>query len=195
MRNFYKDIITNLYIYCGNRQAEKMTDDELKTLLDGLCRLSKVYEYIPEQSQQEIILTCLITDKEYQNINVRLVSKWFEQNGKKYFKEAAHKEIETPEDYKPLEGEERDKMIAEYLEAISKATTNFAQAHIKGSGSKLKENLEQNNIIEPEDVKQERLKAIELKKRYKEENYLPGGNCKESWLPYDEWLKKQGAIN
>jgi hypothetical protein len=32
-------------------------------------------------------------------------------------------------------------------------------------------------------------KRLQLK--YREENYLPDGNCKESWLPFDEYLKKQ----
>jgi len=147
MREFFKHCLLNLYVYCGNRQAEKMTEDEIKFLLDALERMSKLYSYIPEDRQKEIINNCLLTDKEYQNINVRTVAKWLELNGKHYFKEVAHEQSED-KDWKPLEGEAREKRIQEYLQAIASTTTAFTSAmdegH-KGSGTRLRENIEKNS--------------------------------------------------
>lgn len=142
MRQFFKECLYNLYAYCGNRQAEKMTDDEIKFLLDALERISKLYHYIPEERQKEIIMNCLLTDKEYQNINVRTVAKWLELNGKQYFKEEAHQPVEG--NAKPLEGAEREKWIETYLKAIASVTTNFTEGLEQngGSGTRLRENIE-----------------------------------------------------
>lgn len=148
MREFFRECLFNLYVYCGNRQAEKMSDDEIKLLLDALERMSKLYNYIPEERQKEIIQNCLLTDKEYQNINVRTVSKWLELNGKQYFKEEAHQE--TKQEGEPLTGEAREKRIAEYLQAIASTTQSFTSAmdgHQKGSGSRLRDNIEQSTGI------------------------------------------------
>lgn len=145
MREFFKECVLNLYSYCGNRQAEKMTDEELKFLYDSLERISKLYSYIPEERQKEIIMNCLLTDKEYQNINVRTVAKWLELNGKHYHKEQAHQTIES--NARPLEGEERAKWIETYLQAIASVTTNFTDGlEQKGNGARLREQLESSGI-------------------------------------------------
>ena len=145
MREFFKQTILNLYVYAGNRQADKMTDEELKILLDALCRMSStIYSYIPEDKQKEIINACLISDKEYQNINVRVVSKWLDQNGKIFFKESAHGPTEHTQP--PLTGEAREKAIQEFLDAIARAETNFTQATTKGNGARMKEALDNSGI-------------------------------------------------
>ena len=140
MREFFKNIILNLYIYCGNRQAEKMTDDELKMLLDALCRVSVLYNYISEDDQKKIIEACLLSDKEYQNLNARVVSKWLETNGKKYFKEVAH--IPGQLNAEPVEGEAREKWLELWKKELAKVETNFIAHEIKGSGSRLRESIE-----------------------------------------------------
>lgn len=137
MRAFFKQILSNLYIYCGNRQIEKMTDEEITTLLNALENVSKLYSYIPEDHQRQIIQKCLIEDKEYQNINARLVSKWFELNGKKFFSEIAHKQVEPPE---PVSEEKREMYLKEWQEALGQ----IGHPEItkpKGSGTKLRESI------------------------------------------------------
>lgn len=163
MREFFKNIILNLYIYCGNRQADKMTDEELKILLDALCRMSStIYSYIPEDKQKEIIQACLISDKEYQNINVRVVSKWLDQNGKIFFKETAHKPNEQTAP--PLEGEAREKAIQEFLTALSKVETNFGTAEVKGNGQRMREALDNSGIAKSPSAIEEYLIEEEKKK-------------------------------
>lgn len=142
MRQFYKHIVANLYTYCGNRQAEKMTDEELKTLYDALERVSKLYAYIPEEKQKEIIEAQLIKDKEYQNINARLISRWLEENGKQYFVQECHRQDKgrlTEADYTPLQGEARDKAIQTALEAIAKVGHPEAIVTPVGGGSRMRE--------------------------------------------------------
>ena len=142
MREFFRNALKNLYVYCGNRQIEKMDDEEIKTLLDALERMSKLYNYIPEERQKEIIQNCLLTDKEYQNINVRTVAKWLELNGKHYFKEEAHQETKES-DY--VTGEEREKWLKKFEQAVLSARHEFTQpgdeGH-KGAGTRLRENIE-----------------------------------------------------
>lgn len=143
MREFLKDKIFDLYLYCGNRQENKMTNEEIEKLLDVLEKVCKVYDYIPEEKQKEIIEAQLLRDKEYQNINARLISKWLEENGKHFFTQQHHRDKSSEQDYKPLEGEDRDKAIQNYLKELAKVNTQFNVTAIKGSGSKMREQLDQ----------------------------------------------------
>ena len=143
MRDFYRGIISNLYIYCGNRQAEKMEDDDITVLLNLLENVSKRFSYIPEEEQKKIILQCLETDTTYQNINVRLISNWLMLNGKKWFKEEAHQEREEIEG-EIVTGEARDKWIQTYLETVAKVeveTNPGKTQEYKGGGTRLRENI------------------------------------------------------
>lgn len=144
MREYFKQIILNLYLYIGNRQAEKMTEEEVKGLLDALERVSKLYDYIPLEKQKDIINGCLISDKDYQNINARLIAKWLEQNGKVYFTQEHHhadKGKLTEADYTPVEGEQREAYIQQFLNAIANATTNFEHAASVGGGQRMREHF------------------------------------------------------
>lgn len=140
MRAYFKKIIFDLYLYVGNRQDNKMTDDEIERLLDALERVSKLYSYIPEDKQKEIIDAQLIADKDYQNINARLISKWLEQNGKVYFQQECHVPHES--NAEPLTGQAREQAIQMFLTAVQNAGDNFTEAFKpKGSGTRMRENM------------------------------------------------------
>lgn len=148
MRDFYKkQVLDRTYEIFGVRQTDedKMSEDDIRFLLDGLCQVSKNYAYIPEEEQKKIISACMISDKTYRNINLRLVAGWLELNGKKYFVETAHKQTEITKP--PLEGEERDKAIQNYLDALAKVNTEFSITEVKGRGAIMKENLEKAGMI------------------------------------------------
>lgn len=147
MRAFFKEILLNLYIYCGNRQADKMSVEEVDTLLSALERMSKIYSYIPEEKQKEIILTCLVSDREYQNINVRTVSKWLEQNGKVFFVETAHK---PTVEHEPATPEQRAQRLKEWEEMLA-LTAETLTSPVKGGGSKLREQFAPLPTIPPEE--------------------------------------------
>jgi hypothetical protein len=139
MREYYRNVLNNLYIWCGTNQVEKMTDEAITMLLNALENVSKVYSYIPEEKQKEIIDKCLISDKEYRNINARQVSKWLEENGKHYFQQECHQQTEIVAE--PLTGEAREKRLAEWQKALLNIDTSFTQP-VKGSGSKLREQMD-----------------------------------------------------
>lgn len=160
MRDFFKkEVLDRTYEIFGVRQTdeEKMSDDDIKFLLDGLCQVSKNYSYIPEADQKNIIRACMLSDKTYRNINLRLVAGWLELNGKKWFTEIAHKETKEDENYKPLEGEERDAMLALWQKSLLQMTDNFTEAtKAKGNGARMRENLDEHGVkFDPEKHKNE----------------------------------------
>jgi hypothetical protein len=107
-----------------------MTDTEITTLLDALCYISRLFNYIPEPEQQRIIRQCLMSDKEYQNLNARLINKWLSDNGKIFFKEEAHQEKEPSG--KPLTIEEAQPYIDQIkanLEKIGKPERRKVEVH------------------------------------------------------------------
>jgi hypothetical protein len=193
MRKFFQTILENLYIYCGNRQIEKMDDTEITALLDALCRVSEVYSYIPEEDQKSIIQKCLVEDKEYQNINARLVSKWLEINGKKFFQEIAHKETVYHE---PATAEQRAHWLSEWQKELDKINTNFEIRPISRA-ELMRESFYQGDHT-PTNYKplsEEQVQKKELHRQYVKENYDKiTGNALESWIPENEWLKKQKQV-
>lgn len=145
MRQFYKQVLKDFHLYCGNRsQMRDWEDEEISKLLDILVKVSQAYSYIPEESQKSIIETQLIKDTEYTTLNARTVGKWFEQNGKHFFKEVAH--VETKIEGEIVTGEKRIEYLKEWEKALLNIETNFTkpgdQGH-KGSGTRLRDNINQ----------------------------------------------------
>jgi len=145
MRTFYKQILDRTYEIFGSRQTENMDEDQIVFLLNALENVSKMYAYIPEEQQKAIINKRMITDKEYKNINVRLIASWFEQDGKIFYREVS--QLPNEPTAKPLEGDARDKAIEKYLESIGRIVVKLDANKPKGSGSRLRENLEGAGII------------------------------------------------
>lgn len=147
MRDFYKkQVLDRTYEIFGVRQTDedKMSEDDIRFLLDGLCQVSKNYAYIPEEEQKKIISACMISDKTYRNINLRLVAGWLELNGKKYFTEVAH---EPTVEHEPATPEQRERRLKEWQKMLSEVNTSFTSTEVKGRGAIMKENLERGGII------------------------------------------------
>lgn len=147
MREFYKQVLKDFHLYCGNRsQMRDWEDEEISKLLDILVKVSEAYSYIPAEGQKAIIETQLIKDTEYTTLNARTVGKWFEQNGKHYFKEIAH--VEKPVEGEIVTGEKRMSYLKEWEKALLNIETNFTKpgeyGH-KGSGTRLRENIEKSS--------------------------------------------------
>ena len=144
MRDFYKQVLKDFHLYCGNRsQMRDWDDEEISKLLDILVKVSQAYSYIPEDGQKAIIETQLIKDTEYTTLNARTVGKWFEQNGKHFFKESAH--VETKTEGEIVTGEAREKWLDMFAKSVLNAQQEFTkpgdEGH-KGSGTRLRENIE-----------------------------------------------------
>ncbi len=171
MRTFYKQILSRTYEIFGVNQLEKMDDDQITYLLDGLERMSAVYSYIPDEEKKNIINKRLITDKDFRNINIRLISGWFDQDGKIFFKDtSSYQEPEITAE--PLTGEAREKAIETFLNAVANATTELgANTTSKGSGSRMKEELESHNLVIPKEkqYKPFTIEGLEIFARSEEE--------------------------
>lgn len=148
MRDFFKkEVLARTYEIFGVRQTdeEKMSDDDIKFLLDGLCQVSKNYSYIPQEDQKNIIRACMLSDKTYRNINLRLVAGWLELNGKKWFTEIAHKE--TVITHPPVEGEQREHWLEVWKKSLIQMNENFTEASKpKGNGARMREQLDEAGV-------------------------------------------------
>lgn len=146
MRDYYEKILAYTYVIFGVNQLEKMNDDQLQFLLDGLEGVSRLYSYIPEEFQKKIIRARMLKDKDYRNINLNVIARWFEEDGKIFFTQKHHEENKTNPNYKPLEGEERDKALEEWKKTLQNVTANFTGQETTGSGTRLRHALDDKGI-------------------------------------------------
>ena len=145
MRTYFKQILEETYETFGTRQCENMDDEQYTRLLDKLVFVSKLYPYIPEDEQKKIIDKRLVTDKEYRNINARLISTWLELDGKTFHKELAH---EPTVEHTPATPEQVQQRLKEWEEMLKNVTTTFSVgAERKGNGQRMKEDLEKAGIV------------------------------------------------
>lgn len=156
MREYYEKILGSTYMIFGVNQLEKMDDDQLQFLLDGLEGVSKLYSYIPEEFQKKIIRARMLKDKDYKNINLNLIARWFEEDGKQFFQQDCHKETENQPE--PVSGDERTKWLTIWEQTLREVEKNFTAPTVERTGSRLRNHFEQ-IAPEPEDVK----KAKEMK--------------------------------
>lgn len=191
MRDFYKQILSRTYEIFGVNQLEKMDDDQIKFLLDALENVSELYNYISPENQQKIINKRMVTDREYRNINARLIAGWFELDGKIFFKETAHTPTESAP---PLEGEERDRMLEVWKAEVAKANNSFIVRPVS-QGELIRESLRQ-NLSSPneEPIKKsspDSLVMHELHKQWIKENFdAMTAQPKENFMEEKEWLKQ-----
>lgn len=201
MRDFFKkEVLDRTYEIFGALQTaeDKMSEDDVKYLLDGLCQVSKTYAYIPEEEQKKIIKHCMLTDMSYRNINLRLVSGWLEQNGRKFFTELAHKESLTEEDYMPVQGEERDKWLEIWQQTLKQVEATYPSQRVQRGGSKMRDEfygeMSECEKIELERMREQAAENRRRKKAYIDANYAKDGNCLETWMPEDEWMRKNFGV-
>lgn len=130
MRKFFYNLLQNLDKLTGMKQYEKLLQtenfkEEIKILLDILCRVSDLFPFIPDYDKQRIINAAVITDSEFIGLNAKVIYKWLNAQKDRYFQELAHRENESNEP--PLEGEALQKKLAEWQEALAKMEINYTQ--------------------------------------------------------------------
>ena len=162
MRAFYKTILSRTYEIFGVNQLEKMDDGQITFLLDALENVSKLYDYISHEDQQKIINKRMVTDREYRNINARLIAGWFELDGKIFFKEVSH--IPTEETKPPLEGEEREKWLELWKKELAKVQSSVIVTEVKGNGQRMREALDNSGIAKSPSALEQYLLEEEKKK-------------------------------
>src|SRR5687768_8008154 len=124
MRDFFKDELISLERKTGLKQYDRILErdsweKDKDDLLDELCGVCNKFDYIPNEDKAKIIRQNIITDQEFIGFNARVIYKWLSGVKAIYFKEQAHQQTETPpEDYKILEGPERDAKLKEWLASL-----------------------------------------------------------------------------
>lgn len=130
MRAFFLNTLENLDKLAGLKQLDKIhaahgededgAKDEIKVLLDVLCRVSSQFPFIPDHEQEKIITQAVITE-EFHSLNANTVYKWLAKHKDRYYKQSHHQTKEEQEYKKPLTGEARDKMYDTWLKSLANA--------------------------------------------------------------------------
>lgn len=128
MREYFLGVLQNLDKLTGMKQYEKLlqTQDyktEIKTLLDILCRVCDYYPFIPDENKQSIINDAILSDPEFIGLNAKFISKSLNSRAE-HFRQASDTVTISSD---ALTGEERDKRLAEWMNAVNQAEAVMTQ--------------------------------------------------------------------
>jgi hypothetical protein len=191
MRDFFKHLLQNLDKLTGLQQYHKLCQtpdprEEIKTLLDILCRVTDQYKYIPDVAKQAIIQEAVIQDPEFIGLNAKFISKHLNLKKEFYMKE--NEDVAISPD--ALTGEAREQKLKEWAEALSKVETNLvSRVDIYKTVREQwqpKDGTEKYKPIDPD-------LAIKHQRHldYVKSNYDPRtGKPLPEWMPEDKWLKE-----
>lgn len=194
MREYFTQLLNNLESLTGMKQLERISQKpnaaaELNNLLDILCRVCDLFPFIPEEAKKNIISDSVVTDQDFIGLNAKVIYKWLNLRKDIYYKEIAH--IEAQNQPEPVTGEKRDEWLKIWTQELDKISDNF---YIKPlSNAEIMREKMLGNQAEPTHYKsnEQKGKAKLLHMEYIRTNYSSDGNCLETWLPEDEWMKKQ----
>lgn len=124
MREFFKQLLTDLKRLCGLNQLQALNDmpdprKEISALLDVLCRVADQYPMIPDADKQKIIENGVIHDTEFTGLNARVIARWLNQHKDRYLSiqstkttDEANRRVLTPDEYAPY--------LDQWLEQVKK---------------------------------------------------------------------------
>lgn len=127
MKEFFLNILSNLDKLAGLRQIEKIygqhsdqveAKKEVNMLLDILVNICLQFPYIPDDDKKKIIQQAVVSDPEFNSLNARIVFKWLAIQKDKYYKEIAHIENQTPENYEIVTGEKKEEYLKLWLASL-----------------------------------------------------------------------------
>lgn len=96
MRDFFKAELKRLHLTTGLQQYFKMSEAELKELLDLLCSECAKFPLIPDDDKKKYIQEFMTSDPEFIGFNKRTIWRWFNLVNKKYIiGQSQHTETET----------------------------------------------------------------------------------------------------
>lgn len=185
MRNFFKSELENLHIKTGLLQYFKlseMTDADgnpdgerqLKLLLDTLVQVCEEFSYIPDNDKKRIIQQAILRDTDYTGINPRQVWKWLNLEKGKYFKEEAHRPMES--NTKPVTYDELKPEIKEQVDA-------FMQS-LQAPGKYAMPEVSQ------EEIDAIKLEDLEIQEGKKGSGYIPNPELVILHQKKIEWMRK-----
>ena len=120
MREFFKKELEQLHLKTGFQQYFKLSDEEFTNLLDLLVAECDKFPMIPDVDKKKIIQTCMIEDADFQGFNPKILWKWFNAACRKFIVSQSQYQEEDPASFVPCPPEERERLIKEWREALSK---------------------------------------------------------------------------
>jgi len=140
MKDFLRQQLSKLHLI-GIRQVDYLSKEDVEILLNELEKITKKFSYIPEPRQQAEIEKQLIEDMDAKDgLTLRNVWRWMYKISPLYWNATRM----TEEDLTPkgpiLEGDERQKWLDKWREALDKVNTSFLESG-KGGGTRLRESM------------------------------------------------------
>lgn len=195
MREYFTRLLNNLEALTGMKQLERISQkpnaaEELNNLLEILCRVSDLFPYIPDDAKKNIISDSVVTDQDFIGLNAKIIYKWLNLRKDIYFKEIAHKDRLTEEDYAPATGEKRDEWLKIWTQELDKLSDSFSVKPVSHAELMRERMLGDEATPTRYQPDEEKGKAKLMHQQYIKANYSTDGNCLETWLPEDEWIRK-----
>lgn len=199
MREYFTRLLNNLESLTGMKQLERISQkpnaaDELNNLLDILCRVSDLFPYIPDDAKKNIISDSVVTDQDFIGLNAKIIYKWLNLRKDIYFKEIAHRDKLTEDDYTPATGEKRDEWLKIWTQELDKLSDNFSVKPVTNAELMREKMLGEEATPTHYRPDEEKAKAKLVHMEYVKANYAKDGNCLETWMPEDEWIRKNYAV-
>lgn len=120
MREYFLNLLKNLDKLTGMKQYEKLCQmknpkEEIKILLDILCRVCEHFFYIPDDAKKQIIDEAVISDQDFIGLNAKFIAKSL--NAKKEFYMSQKDDVViSPE---ALTGEARQQRLKEWMKKVN----------------------------------------------------------------------------
>lgn len=201
MREYFTRLLNNLESLTGMKQLERISQkhnaaDELNNLLDILCRVSDLFPYIPDDAKKNIISDSVVTDQDFIGLNAKIIYKWLNLRKDIYFKEVAHQHRITEEDYAPAVGEKREEWLKIWTQELDKMSDNFTVKPVTNAELMREKMLGEEATPTHYRQDEEKAKAKIVHIEYVKANYdTVTKNALETWLPEDEWIRKNYGTN
>lgn len=194
MREFFLNLLQNLDKISGLKQYEKLCQtekpkEEIKMLLDILCRVCDQFPFIPFEDKKRIISDAAIADAEFIGLNAKIIFKWLNAKRSNYIKESKDEVVISPD---ALTGDAMQKRLDEWLQAVNSVDVNLT------------------NRVDIYQTVREQWKPKEGTPAYKHQDdtlvinhqrhleYLKAnyearsGKPLPTWMPENEWIEKNG---
>lgn len=193
MREFFTQLLNNLESLTGLKQLERLSQkpnaaEEVNKLLDVLCRVCDLFPFIPEEAKKNIVSDSVITDQEFIGLNAKILYKWFNLRKDFYHKEIAH--IESTNQPEPVTGEKREEWLKIWEQELDKISDSFVIKPV--SNAEIMREKFLGGQAAPTEYKHnpDSGKKRLIHMEYIKANYAPDGNCLETWIPENDWIKK-----
>lgn len=186
MRKFFLQLLQNLDKLTGMKQYEKLCQtkkpkEEIKMLIDILCRVCDQFPFIPDEDKIKIINDAVIADQEFIGLNAKVVYKWLNLKREFYMKEKGEPEI-SPD---ALTGEAREKRLNEWLQALNK--TEVALTERSDPYKTVREQWTNPTGEKYTPLTEQQVYERERHLEYIKQNYDARGNAVKDWIPEDEF--------